>query len=159
MLAVKENPTKSLQYQNLMLTAIKNNTLHDIIQTPEISGAMLDGFFVKNGIVTSFFELKYWRTTENNQKRINAGVWFLDDYKVEAMQNTSKYFAVPCYLFAGFGNVIYVFIVCNNKGIVNFPLYKKEITMPNTTMGSEKTMVTRNIFEFSISNHIKKINI
>lgn len=158
MLAVQENK-EALQYQSIMLNAIQLQTNQQIVQTPNISGAMLDGFFVKNNVVTSCFELKYWRNTENNAKRVDSGIWFLDDYKIEAMQNASKYFAVPCYLFAGFGSCIYVFKLCNAKGERLFCFNQKEIHMNSTTMGSQKTIVKRTILEFSISNAIRIIKI
>lgn len=158
MLAVQQNHN-ALFYQNTMIDAIRLQTNQQIVQTPKISGAMLDGFFVKNGVVTSCFELKYWRNTENNHNRVDSGVWFLDDYKLQSMQNTSKYFAVPCYLFAGFGSCIYVFKMCDSKGNRLFCFNQKEIHMNNTTMGSEKTIVNRTILEFQISNAIKTIKI
>jgi hypothetical protein len=158
MLAVQQNPN-ALFYQDVMLDAIRLQTDQQIVQTPKISGAMLDGFFVKNEVVTSCFELKYWRNTESNSKRMDIGVWFLDDYKLQSMQNASKYLSVPCYLFAGFGSCIYVFKICNSKGDRLFCFNQKEIHMNNTTMGSEKTIVKRTILEFQISNAIKTIKI
>lgn len=156
MLVVEEN-SMAIQYESEMIASIQKNTTQTVIRTPNISGAMLDGFFVKNNVVTSCFELKYWRYNEKNEARLKLGLWFLDDTKIEAMRNSSKYFGVPSYLFGGFDKSIYIFILCDKKGSVCFPLYPKEITMPKTTMGSCQTLVKRHISEFEISNAVKKI--
>jgi hypothetical protein len=155
-LAVAQNKD-ALIFQDSMMKCIQQNTHHTIIQTPKISGAMVDGFFQKNGVMTGIFEMKYWRDTENSQKRISENIWFIDKYKLNLMISLTSQFCVPCYLFAGFRETIYVFKMTDAKGNLLIRYKDKTIQMNNTTFGKEKKIVERVISEFSISQSIQKI--
>lgn len=150
MLAViKPEATK---LQDVVLNSLKFNTTHDVVQTPLISGACVDGVFCKNGVLTGVFEIKCWQNTLKNTERFLLGKWFTDKYKFESMQNLSKILCVPSYLIAYLegSNLFYVFKVCNKLGVYCFPFVQKEIQMKNTTFGNNLKIVKRQIVEFEI---------
>lgn len=70
----------------------------DVVETPKSKISVGDGFLIKNGVITAFFETKC-RYDMTYDQLLDRGSWLVTNEKIKACRTVSKLLQVP---FLGF---------------------------------------------------------